>query len=196
MGTGVNVVVGIGVGVAIGVGDDVGMIVGSDLVVGVTGKVRVAVGDGVVVGAAVGSGVDVTVAVGSSVGLGSSEHPVSTMPMSITPITVIALNSDIFRYFQEVCKWRRRCTLSLIQKWARGPREENTAHEQWEHRTRLGVKARLEAQEPRTGDGGVGGIRQGGTATCGRSWESRSCRWWPSTRDSCFYFTRADREAA
>ena len=89
VGTGVGVCVGAMVGVGVGTG--VGVFVGADVGVGVGSGVGVCVG--AVVEAGVGSGVTpgcaVTVGLGTAsadvVGLGVSEHPVSSMARSIAP---------------------------------------------------------------------------------------------------------------
>ena len=76
-------------GIAAGVGSSVGVFVGAMAGVGVAVGVCVGAMVGVGVGAAVTSGCAVTVGVGTAladvVGLGASEHPVSSMARSIAP---------------------------------------------------------------------------------------------------------------
>ena len=89
VGTGVGVFVGAGVGVGVGTG--VGVFVGAGVGVGVGTGVGVFVGAGVGVGVGSGvtSGCAVTVGLGTApadgVGLGASEHPVSSMARRIAP---------------------------------------------------------------------------------------------------------------
>ena len=97
VGTGVGVGVAVGSGVGMAVGSGVGMAVGSGVGIAVGSGVGMAVGSGVGeavgsgVGIAVGSGVGIavgsSVCVGFGVGLGSSEHPASSMNTEVMLMT-------------------------------------------------------------------------------------------------------------
>ena len=103
MGVAVGACVGamVGVGVAVGMGVAVGACVGAMVGVGVGVGMGVCVGAMVGVGSGVTPGCAVTVGVGTAladgVGLGASEHPVSSMARSIAlaPTKPITMDFDI-----------------------------------------------------------------------------------------------------